>query len=933
MGFSSSKEKQNKVKELKNIINQCQKECYQNRKDLIYYIKKDKNEIIRYLKLNELNSAKKLMNSIIKRENIFLLYELLDSNLEILKEKCSVMISSKECPVKLEIPLNIILFGEKKLGNWKLEKFQNKIIELYGSEYVTQAENNTGKLVNEDLIKKLEEKISDELVETRIKRIIEVKNIKVSLNSNSFNVLTQVISDVNECFCKTKVTQKFSNPLDNPLELKIYIFKKENIIFSSFDCQIGDSIKVKSKVIKEEKAKEKYGDSIASGNAAIFVTHDPDDKNTIIINMGNIPPKSDIIFISYFISPIETSNNKFEFEIFRNLPIFAGKDYEIYKNIELNGEIIIKSKNEIININKNILMKDLIFLEEKLLSNDLYTYILKYKIDNLPDFNWYNSNYIPSSKIYFNLHINQPFALFQEDNKELKEKYYYIQYLFKLSQLNQNNQQMTPALFIFLLDQSGSMSGESINIASKALILFLQSLPVGSFYQIIGFGSSFKKYDEIPKEYNKENIKESINIIKNLYADLGGTDIYKPLIHIFNSKDYDNINLPKNIFLLTDGEVEDKKNVLNLIEDNNSKFTIYSIGIGRYFDEDLIKNAGIIGKGNYNFCNKLDKLNSIIASEINRCCNPFITDIILNSNLDDKNTINNNIPKIMRENELINLYYIINNDNIENKIQLKMQFKDNTNIEYEKNYEIIPEFLEKGDDLSKLIIYNQIRNNKNLSKEDKIKLALKYQLFIEGTSLFAEIELDEKISSEMKLKILGDKDTNLILENKENNFEQKIDDFDYNIGPKRYEDEYEERNICCCCCCCCSRPSYERNFENDLMIESKEMFDEIDNNNKNNNEEFMEMINTQDFIEGYWEENDKTKIIIQKYEKEYKLIKGLTNKNIDEKTAITILMIYYINKEHFDSLNDLIMIMKKAKMFIQKVTNDSYENIIKEINI
>ncbi len=80
MGFCSSKEKQNKVQELKSIINKCQKECYQNRKDLIYYIKKDKNEIVRYLKLNELNSAKKLMNSIIKRENIFLLYELLDSN-------------------------------------------------------------------------------------------------------------------------------------------------------------------------------------------------------------------------------------------------------------------------------------------------------------------------------------------------------------------------------------------------------------------------------------------------------------------------------------------------------------------------------------------------------------------------------------------------------------------------------------------------------------------------------------------------------------------------------------------------------------------------------------------------------------------------------------------------------------------------------------
>ena len=384
-----------------------------------------------------------------------------------------------------------------------MEKFQNKIIELYGSEYVTQAENNTGKLVNEDLIKKLEEKISDELVETRIKRIIEVKNIKVSLNSNSFNVLTQVISDVNECFCKTKVTQKFSNPLDNPLELKIYIFKKENIIFSSFDCQIGDSIKVKSKVIKEEKAKEKYGDSIASGNAAIFVTHDPDDKNIIIINMGNIPPKSDIIFISYFISPIETSNNKFEFEIFRNLPIFAGKDYEIYKNIELNGEIIIKSKNEIININKSILLENLIISEEKLLSKNPFTYMLKYKIDNLPDFNWYDQEYIPSSKIYFDLRTNQPLALVQEKNEVLNEKYYYIQHHFKLDQLNKENLEMSPALFIFLLDQSGSMSGNSIEIAAKALILFLQSIPVGSYYQIIGFGSHFEKYDEAPKEYNK----------------------------------------------------------------------------------------------------------------------------------------------------------------------------------------------------------------------------------------------------------------------------------------------------------------------------------------------------------------------------------------------------------------------------------------------
>ena len=95
----------------------------------------------------------------------------------------------------------------------------------------------------------------------------------------------------------------------------------------------------------------------------------------------------------------------------------------------------------------------------------------------------------------------------------------------------------------------------------------------------------------------------------------------------------------------------------------------------------------------------------------------------------------------------------------------------------------------------------------------------------------------------------------------------------------------------------------------------------------------MKMINTQDFIDGFWEENNYTKIIKEKYQKEFDLLKNLKNKNINDRTALTILIIYFINKEHFELLKDLIMIIKKGKIFIQKETNDSYENIIKEIGL
>ena len=495
------------------------------------------------------------------------------------------------------------------------------------------------------------------------------------------------------------------------------------------------------------------------------------------------------------------------------------------------------------------------------------------------------------------------------------------------------------------------MSGNNIKIASQALILFLQSLPVGSYYQIIGFGSKYKLYDELPKEYNKNNINKSIKIIESLEANLGGTNIFSPLDYIYNSfQHYDKINLPKNIFLLTDGAVRDKDITLELIEEYSLIFRIYSIGIGNDFDENFIENAGVLGKGNYNFCKNLNNLNSIIASEINKCCTSFITDLEINCNLDKNNLINNIIPSFIRDNEIINLYYILNKeDNKDEKVKLEIRYKDNeVNKIIEKKVEMNSEKIEKGEDLSKLIIYNYIITNKNLSNNKKIELALKYQLFTKETSLFAEVELTNKISEQMNLKILGIKEANAINNINEKDLDVKLgklftDNISVNsclmdnvIAPEGGEDVdlfntlLKEYNMAEGNKCKEKEDILQKKNEDIPIKDKKEEIKELDINNK---EHIMKMINTQDFIEGYWEENAYTKKIKEKYKKEYNLIKGLKNKNIDDNIALTILIIYFINKEHSELLNDLLMIIKKAKIFIEKKTKDKYENIIKKSGI
>ena len=921
-----------------------------------------------------------------------------------------------------------------------------------------------------------------------------------------------VDSKVNEIFAKTIVTYKIVNDSSEPLELKIKIYKYlDNILFSSFDAQIGNSIKAKSKVIKTEKTEERYTDSISSGNAAIYTTIDKKDKN-IIVHIGNIPPKEELIFNSEFIQFTQSANNSYEFELLRNIPKIMDKYEKKIENSFVKGSLEIKTKSKIKNINKKFLSKSLVIKEEKE-DKKTNSYIIKYEenINNITP-SYFDSeldtleqfllslepNYIQTSKLLFELDSNNN-LFYQNSLKNKGENSFVLNY--KLDEKknspsdNKNDKEdikLNPAIFIFLIDQSGSMSGSPIKVASKALLLFLQSLPVGSYYQIIGFGSDYKMYDNIPKEYNRENIERSIKIVEQLKGDMGGTNIYDPLKRIYNSNNvYKKILLPRNIFLLTDGEIEDKKKTLELIEENSNEFSVYSFGIGNDFDEDLIKNAGIIGKGNYSFCKNIDGLNQVIISNLKDICTLSISNLNLNSNLDKIALYNRNLGLLFaKPNVIYRFKYITKEKPLEKKINFTARYKKNER-DFTDNYELEPIELPSGEELSKLIIFNDILKNK--SEEEKIQLALKYQIFIEGTSLFAEIELSGKITKPMKLKeiecekkenkklsdkklfnkekkkkqtnknnnklqqdlddkisekenILQELDTRVVaLENeakeklkigdkkaakrilkkqkfiieqikqnegeilmmeeqklmldstlqmkdvlccnqaikcqnkgmmiddlekmKEDNMENvkgndcemneffkdydddddiddKLEELEELIGReegfqplpppnkeflgnnKKSRDEADDLNDFLCCE---NEKSSKNEFPKEKEVAEKKGTEKDIILNSNNKDDVMIIVNSQDFISGFWDINNKTKNVKNKYEKEFKLLKKLNK--IDDIIAMTIIIIYFINKEHKELLDELVLILKKAKIYIQDKAGDSYENIIKKAGI
>ena len=67
------------------------------------------------------------------------------------------------------------------------------------------------------------------------------------------------------------------------------------------------------------------------------------------------------------------------------------------------------------------------------------------------------------------------------------------------------------------------------------------------------------------------------------------------------------------------------------------------------------------------------------------------------------------------------------------------------------------------------------------------------------------------------------------------------------------------------------------------------------------------------------------------YNDVYDLLKGIKIIKINYRIVMTIIIIYFIYKEHSELLEELSMIILKAKLYINKETRNTYENIIKEI--
>ena len=351
---------------------------------------------------------------------------------------------------------------------------------------------------------------------------------------------------------------------------------------------------------------------------------------------------------------------------------------------------------------------------------------------------------------------------------------------------------------------------------------------------------------------------------------------------------------------------------------------------------------------------------------------------------------------ISNQDEIINYSFIldeknnINMDKLYEPIILEISAKNpndviKENISFNKNENIIK--LPDGNGLSKMIVGKALKKNKDLIKDKnkEINFSIKYQILSENTALFAEIinDTDEMNKHKLITVNLNDYIKEIKFEPPNPQFKSKkykkskksktenddrkrtlnSDSFssfinENIIGPISFSYSADSNNkitdelIS-------DYNSLGSNSNSDAFFNSYKfsndriggVYNQVSEASSINNcfncaqkgsinniglkrKDIMKLILSQNIIEGYWDENEESKELMNiidkdKMNKINAKIKSLNKgEEIEKRIKYTILVIYFLNTEYYDKIDNYKLIINKAEKYLMN-QGIQYKDIIK----
>jgi Ca-activated chloride channel family protein len=183
-----------------------------------------------------------------------------------------------------------------------------------------------------------------------------------------------------------------------------------------------------------------------------------------------------------------------------------------------------------------------------------------------------------------------------------------------------------PRETIFVIDNSGSMAGESMRQAKAALLLGLQKLRPEDKFNVIRFDDTFDVLFKSAVPASETNLKVATNFVSVLDAN-GGTEIYAALqAALADLTPTDKAHLRQVIFL-TDGAVGNEDQVLQEIGKSLGRSRLFTVGIGSAPNSYLMEHIAAQGRGTFTHIGSESEVVARMAELFNKLESPVMTDL------------------------------------------------------------------------------------------------------------------------------------------------------------------------------------------------------------------------------------------------------------------------------------------------------------------
>ncbi len=186
------------------------------------------------------------------------------------------------------------------------------------------------------------------------------------------------------------------------------------------------------------------------------------------------------------------------------------------------------------------------------------------------------------------------------------------------------SEEITPKEMVFVLDISGSMSGEPIAKVKQAMRHAIRSMNPNDTFQIIKFSSTLEKYSPQPVPNTLENVESALSYINGINAG-GGTEMLQPILEALKAPED-----PKRlriVCLMTDAYIGNEEEILKAIQTYSGKARTFVFGVGSSVNRYLIEEAGIVGRGAGLVFGLQEDTKQVVERFYDRIARPSLTDI------------------------------------------------------------------------------------------------------------------------------------------------------------------------------------------------------------------------------------------------------------------------------------------------------------------